>query len=81
MSNEEQAKAVALRDAIADILIADEIEVGMGMSVLMSMLITTAVDMAGIPPTKLVAMFAEGVDRHDEITRAEEESEGVQWLN
>lgn len=70
-----------LRDAVADALMRHEADLGISMSVLMSMLISTALDMAEIEPTRLVAMFADGVYRYEEMHKAQEESENQEWLN
>lgn len=74
-------KAVKLKDELADVLCENEAEVGVALSVLMSMFITTAMNLAEIPPHHLIRMVADAICKAQDMADAQDESEGVEWLN
>jgi len=90
MSNEEavarQEQLQKISEALGSYFEKEEMEVGMVMSVLFTMLINTMLGHANVPPHEAIRLFAnavcEYVDSHDEEDiKTQAEKENIQWLN
>lgn len=90
MSNEEavarQEQLQKISEALGSYFEKEEMEVGMVMSVLFTMLINTMLSHANVPPHEAIRLFAnavcEYVDSHDEADiETQAEKENIQWLN
>jgi hypothetical protein len=77
----EQAKEI--RDIVGDMLGSDKYNLGSVMSALLSMLVTTALDQAKMPPEQLILIFAQAVNHSIEVDKEqlEEERKEAKWLN
>jgi hypothetical protein len=77
----DQVKEV--REIIGGILGSDKYNLGAVMSALVNMLVTTALDQAGMSPEKLIAIVAQAVCHAVEVDKEqlEEERKEVKWLN
>ena len=73
--------AIKIKDEIGTILEENKVEIGTALSVLLSMFVSTALEVAGVPPHELIRMVAQGVCKAQEINDAQQESEELQWLN
>ena len=90
MSNEEavarQEQLQKISEALGSYFEKEEMEVGMVMSVLFTMLINTMLGHANVPPHEAIRLFANAVsdyvDREDEADiETQAEKENIQWLN
>ena len=90
MSNEEvvarQEQLQKISEALGSYFEKEEMEVGMVMSVLFTMLINTMLGHANVPPHEAIRLFANAVsdyvDSHDEADiQTQADKENIQWLN
>lgn len=90
MSNEEvvarQEQLQKISEALGSYFEKEEMEVGMVMSVLFTMLINTMLGHANVPPHEAIRLFANAVsdyvDKNDEADiETQAEKENIQWLN
>lgn len=90
MSNEEvvarQEQLQKISEALGSYFEKEEMEVGMVMSVLFTMLINTMLGHANVPPHEAIRLFANAVsdyvDKNDEADiQTQAEKENIQWLN
>lgn len=77
----EQAREI--REIVGGMLGSDKYNLGSVMSALMSMLVTTALDQAKMPPEALILIFAQAVNHSVDVDKEqlEEERKEVKWLN
>jgi hypothetical protein len=77
----EQAREI--RELVGGMLGTDKYNLGSVMSALMSMLVTTALDQAKMPPEALLLIMAKAVCHSVEVDKEqlEEERKEVKWLN
>lgn len=77
----EQAREI--RELIGGMLGTDKYNLGSVMSALMSMLVTTALDQANMPPETLILIMAQAVCNSVETDKEQlkEERKEVKWLN
>ena len=71
---EVQRRAELLVDAVGELFTKEPLEIGVAMSVLMSLTVSTGLNQAGMTGTELIRLFAQGVETY-EATHNNEESE------
>ena len=86
MHNERKEKVKDITENLADYFDKEEIEVGVVMSVLLTMCVHTMLKQGGIPPQDAIMIFSQAVchavdndeedDDDDELNKGE-----MQWLN
>ena len=84
IKKKEQLESVA--DALGSYFEKEQMEVGLVMSVLFTMLINTMLDHANMPPHEAIRLFSQAVcdfvDRHEEeVNEVKPNEEKLQWLN
>ena len=84
IKKKEQLESVA--DALGSYFEKEQMEVGLVMSVLFTMLINTMLDHANIPPHEAIRLFSQAicdfVDRQqEEVNEVKPNEEKLQWLN
>ena len=72
----EKAEGIASR--VGDLLTEEKIEVEVVMSVLISMLISTALSQTNMSPVELIRLFSQAVEKYEV---ANEERGESKWLN
>ena len=71
-------QAEALKDKVGNLFTETNIELGVVMSVLVSMLVATAIEQGGMTPVELIRLFAQAVEKYeDHNEESEEEDEQV----
>jgi hypothetical protein len=84
IKKKEQLESVA--DALGSYFEKEQMEVGLVMSVLFTMLVNTMLDHANIPPHEAIRLFSQAicdfVDRQqEEVNEVKPNEEKLQWLN
>ena len=84
IKKKEQLENVA--DALGSYFEKEQMEVGLVMSVLFTMLVNTMLDHANIPPHEAIRLFSQAicdfVDRQqEEVNEVKPNEEKLQWLN
>ena len=87
MSEERKVQVKDITENLADYFDKEEIEVGVVMSVLLTMCVHTMIKQGGIPPQDAIMIFSQAVchavdNADDEEDDDDENNEGeMQWLN
>jgi hypothetical protein len=84
MMSETQAlleQADALKDKVGDLFTETNIELGVVMSVLVSMLVATAIEQAKMTPIELVRLFSQAVESYEDSNKEESEEEDEQVIS
>jgi len=78
MSQDLVKKAEQLADRVGSLFTEENLEIGLVMSVLVSMLVSTAIGQAGMSGLQLVRLFSQAVEKYeDHNEESEEEDEQV----
>jgi hypothetical protein len=73
-----QAKAEQLADKVGDLLTMEKIEIEVVLSVLVSMLVSTALNQANMTGVQLLRLLSQAVEKYEEhIKESEEDDEQV----
>jgi hypothetical protein len=73
-----QEKAEQLADKVGNLLTEEKIEIEVVLSVLVSMLVSTALNQANMSGVQLLRLFTQAVEKYEEhIKESEEEDEQV----
>jgi hypothetical protein len=85
-AEEKQKQLKDIADALGSYFEKEQMEVGLVMSVLFTMLINTMLDHASMPPHEAIRLFSQAVcdfvDRHEEeVNEVKPNEEKLQWLN
>jgi len=76
MKHEElQMKAEQLADKVGDVLTMEKIELEVVMSVLISMLVSTALSQANMTGVELLRLFSQAVEKYEDATKKEESND------
>jgi hypothetical protein len=75
---ELHTKAQSVANRVGDLLTEENIEVEVVMSVLVSMLISTALSQTNMSPVELIRLFSQAVEKYEV---ANEEMGESKWLN
>ena len=86
MSEERKVQVKDITENLADYFDKEEIEVGVVMSVLLTMCVHTMLKQGGVPPHEAIMIFSQAVchavDNDDDEKDDDENNEGeMQWLN
>jgi hypothetical protein len=84
MQHEHREKIKDITDSLANYFDKEEVEVGVVMSVLLTMCVHTMLKQGGVPPQEAISIFAQAVcNAYEEDTEDDiEPNEGeMQWLN
>jgi hypothetical protein len=84
MNNERKEKVKDITESLANYFDKEEVEVGVVMSVLLTMCVHTMLKQGGVPPQEAISIFAQAVcNAYEEDTEDDiEPNEGeMQWLN
>jgi Na+/citrate or Na+/malate symporter len=86
MQHEHKEKIKDITDSLANYFDKEEVEVGVVMSVLLTMCVHTMLKQGGIPPQDAIMIFSQAVchavDNDEEEIDDDENNEGeMQWLN
>jgi hypothetical protein len=74
-------QADELRDKVGDLFTKTNIELGVVMSVLVSMLVSTAVEQANMTPVELIRLFSQAVESYEDNRKEEKEEEDEQVIS
>jgi hypothetical protein len=76
-------QAIEIRQLIGSMLGEDKYNLGAVMSALVNILVDTAIDQAGMPPERIILIFAQAVDHAVGLNKEllEEERKEIKWLN
>jgi len=69
-------KAEKLADEVGDIFTKETTEIEVVMSVLVSMLVSTAIGQANMTPIELVRLFSQAVEKYDGANKEMEKDDG-----
>lgn len=72
---EVQRRAELLVDAVGELFTKEPLEIGVAMSVLMSLTVSTGINQAGMTGTELIRLFAQGVETYEDAKTNEEREE------
>lgn len=76
MKHEElQMKAEQLADKVGDVLTMEKIELEVVMSVLISMLVSTAINQAGMSGVELLRLLSQAVEKYEDATKLMEKDD------
>jgi hypothetical protein len=64
-----QRKAEQLADKVGDVLTMEKIELEVVMSVLISMLVSTAISQANMTGVELLRLFSQAVEKYEDATK------------
>lgn len=86
MHNERKEKVKDITESLANYFDKEEVEVGVVMSVLLTMCVHTMLKQGGVPPHEAISIFAQAVcnanEEDEDIDNDIEPNEGeIQWLN
>ena len=82
MHNERKEKVKDITDSLANYFDKEEVEVGVVMSVLLTMCVHTMLRQGGVSPHEAIRIFADAVCFHESNDDEDEPNEGeMQWLN
>ena len=86
MHNERKEKVKDITESLANYFDKEEVEVGVVMSVLLTMCVHTMLKQGGVPPHEAISIFAQAVcnanEEDEDIDNDIEPNEGeMQWLN
>jgi hypothetical protein len=85
MHNERKEKVKDITESLANYFDKEEVEVGVVMSVLLTMCVHTMLKQGGVPPHEAISIFAQAVcnaSEDEEDIDDDENNEGeMQWLN
>jgi hypothetical protein len=81
MSQETQMKAEQIAGKVGDVFTEEELEIEVVLSVLVSMLVSTAMGQAGMSGLQLVRLFSQAVEKYEEATNQEREEEYEQVIS
>jgi len=70
-----QMKAEQLADKVGDVLTMEKIEIEVVMSVLVSMLVSTAISQAGMTGVELLRLFSQAVEKYEDATKLMEKDD------
>jgi hypothetical protein len=70
-----QMKAEQLADKVGDVLTMEKIEIEVVMSVLVSMLVLTAISQAGMTGVELLRLFSQAVEKYEDATKLMEKDD------
>ena len=76
-----QEKAEQLADKVGDLLTMEKIELEVVMSVLVSMLVSTALNQANMSGVELLRLFAQAVEKYEDAINQEREEEDEQVIS
>lgn len=71
-------QADELRDKVGDLFTETNIELGVVMSVLVSMMVSTAIEQANMTPVELIRLFSQAVEKYEDNLKEEVEEENVE---
>lgn len=84
MHNERKEKVKDITESLANYFDKEEVEVGVVMSVLLTMCVHTMLRQGGVPPHEAISIFAQAICNASEEDEEEDDepNEGeIQWLN
>lgn len=84
MHNERKEKVKDITESLANYFDKEEVEVGVVMSVLLTMCVHTMLRQGGVPPHEAISIFAQAICNASEEDEEEDDepNEGeMQWLN
>ena len=84
MNHERRQKVKDITESLANYFDKEEVEVGVVMSVLVTMCVHTMLRQGGVPPQDAIRLFAEAVcNAYEEDVDSEDEPDTgeIQWLN
>jgi hypothetical protein len=86
MKHEHREKIKDITDSLSNYFDKEEVEVGVVMSVLLTMCVHTMLKQGGVPPHEAISIFAQAVcnasEDEEDIEDDIEPNEGeMQWLN
>ena len=87
MKHEHREKIKDITDSLANYFDKEEVEVGVVMSVLLTMCVHTMLKQGGVPPQEAISIFAQAIcnaceeDEEDEEDDIEPNEGEMQWLN
>ena len=76
-----QRKAEELADKVGDLLTMEKIELEVVMSVLVSMLVSTALNQANMSGVQLLRLFSQAVEKYEDSDNEESEEEDEQVIS
>jgi hypothetical protein len=76
MKQEElQMKAEWIADRVGDLLIEENLEIEVVMSVLISMMVSTALNQAGMTGVQLLRLLGQAVEKYEDATNEKESND------
>ena len=75
MSIETLMKTEQIAGKVGDVFTEEELEIEVVLSVLVSMLVSTAMGQAGMSGLQLVRLFSQAVEKYEETTKEREEED------
>jgi hypothetical protein len=75
MSIETLMKTEQIAGRVGDVFTEEELEIEVVLSVLVSMLVSTAMGQAGMSGLQLVRLFSQAVEKYEETTKEREEED------
>jgi hypothetical protein len=83
MNNQRKEQVKDVAESLANYFDKEELEVGVVMSVLLTMCVHTMLKQGGVPPHEAIKIFSEAICHAVETEEEEDEpNEGeIQWLN
>ena len=76
-----QAKAEQIADRVGDLLTMEKLEIEVVMSVLVSMLVSTALNQANMSGVQLLRLLSQAVEKYEDATNEESEEEDEQVIS
>lgn len=74
-------QAEDLKDKVGNVFTETNVELGLVMSVLVSMLVSTAIDQAHMTPVELVRLFSQAVEAFEDNKKLEKEEDDEQVIS
>jgi hypothetical protein len=74
-AEELQMKAESVADRVGDLLTEENLEIEVVMSVLISMMVSTALNQAGMTGVQLLRLFSQAVEKYEDATKKEESND------
>jgi hypothetical protein len=72
-AEELQMKAESVADRVGDLLVEEKLEIEVVMSVLISMMVSTALNQAGMTGVQLLRLLGQAVEKYEDAEKLTEE--------
>jgi hypothetical protein len=80
--DQAREKVKDITESLANYFDKEEVEVGVVMSVLLTMCVHTMLEQGGVSPHEAIRIFADAICFHEKESEDDDDNEGeMQWLN